>query len=112
MEIKLHVITTICVQSGSLRRVGELRHEAIEFTGKEPPVDPWTKSRDQHFGLWREVMRTELVIDAPEMEPKELVKMQIESLHVEKSELEANFYVARRRIEDRIEKLQAIEHKA
>nr|WP_154325075.1 hypothetical protein [Pantoea sp. 201603H] len=57
-------------------------------------------------------MRTELVIDAPEMEPKELVKMQIESLHVEKSELEANFYVARRRIEDRIEKLQAIEHKA
>lgn len=112
MKIKLHIVTTICVQAGSIREVGEIRHEALEVTGNKPPVDSWTKNRDHHFGLWREVMRTELIIDAPEMEPSELVKMQIESLHVEKSELEANFYVAKRRIEERIESLQAIEHTA
>ncbi|PXB01159.1 hypothetical protein [Pectobacterium carotovorum] len=111
MKVKLHIVTLICVNAGSVKKVGEISHELMEVSGKEKPKHWLCRKKDPTFGLWREVMRTEVEIDAPEMDEKELTDLQIESLVAERSELEANFYIAKKRIDDRIGKLRAIEYK-
>lgn len=111
MKIKLHVITSVCVRAGRVREVGHIEHSVVEVNGDERPECFFTKKHDDMWGTHRELIRTELEIDAPEIDGKELVELQIQSLIAEKSDLEANFYVAKRKIEDRISSLQAIEHK-
>lgn len=111
MKVKLHIVTIQCINAGTVSDVGDVSHEALECEDEKRPT-PWRcKKRDSAFGLWREVLRTEVEIDIPEMNGKELVELQIESLVAERSELEANFYVAKKRIDDRIGSLRAIEHK-
>lgn len=110
MKITIHVITVVCVRAGQFSRVGERKHVSEEVKGNVKPVYHLTERFDSSFGLWREVMRTELQINAPELDGDELRELQIESLQAERSELEANFYVAKRRIDDRIKSLQAIEY--
>ncbi|QGY29795.1 hypothetical protein CUN67_13005 [Pantoea cypripedii] len=89
-----------------------MEHQVYEMKGKGKPESAWTRKRDEHFGLWREVMRTEVIIDAPQLDGKELTELQIQSLIAERSDLEANFYIAKKRINERIASLQAIEHAA
>lgn len=112
MKVKLVIITSVCIEAGKYKRVGEIDHTAFEITKRDPrPKATHTDCRDDFFGKCKELLRTEIEIDAPELDPADLNDWAIKSLKAKKKELEAEFYARTRKIDDQIASLLAIEQK-
>lgn len=112
MKITLHVITTVCIRRGKMYNIGDLRHEVHQPTEFRPiPPALYTERADSMMGKFKEVLRTVLEIDAPELDSKELTKLRLKELKAQRKDAEATFYATTKRIDDEIASLLAIESK-
>lgn len=113
MKQKFHIITMVCTKKGTYREAGVVVSEMLpcnELWG-DKPIHPYTKDADSFYGLHKEIARTEVELDIPEIDHDEMREIKMQSLVAERSKLEANFFVAKKRIDDEIASLQAIENK-
>lgn len=112
MKQKVQLVTMVCVREGRSCDFGMTRTEIVhpsEFD--ERPQHFMTREHHEYYGLHKEIMRTEVELDIPDIDHDEMREIKMQSLVAERSELEANFFVAKKRIDDEIASLQAIENK-
>lgn len=112
MKQKVQLVTMVCIRDGKSCEFGMTRTEIVtptEFNAM--PKHFMTETHSEYLGSHKEIARTEVELDIPEIDQDEMREIKMQSLVAERSELEANFFVAKKRIDDEIASLQAIESK-